>query len=488
MANSEIPVSTNYFSDISGNKDLISLDALLVETGMTALTPQTVQMYIAELDLAAEHGVHSYLCNIAKAEKAGQGNYCAGVKDAAKNDKRLSKDRQSYGFIEIIDQSGNKEFYYFGTAIRNSNFNLPPWRGKKATSAPLKKFKGNQANPSNYGNSETFYNRRVTSDRKKSSGANASNFNKAVRGDNSKSIGHRAILFGDDGRVYKGANAIRDKNVGIDLSSSIPSETIATGKIPSKIVNSNNPKKTSKNPNKANVGATSDAMSGLAALGGLAAMVGIIAALMPLHFVTSAITFLTSITTMLTNVNNVANSCMKVVDGVLTMFGFGNTQPFIKLIDRTLANVFGKKNIQEAKSLFAQTVTTIATATKLLEKVSQGRAGTDNKIDEVAFSLGVVNNSMKDAGLIPPDSPYMQESKAIDTFVAAREKDNPELKENIDKLTQEIKTQDEIKKELKDEAEAKAKVKAKTDKDTNDLLKLVDATKTNVDKVREKDI
>jgi hypothetical protein len=488
MANPVISVAANYLSDISGGENPVSLDALVKETGLAALTPETVQGYINDLDKAADDGVHSYLCNIDKAEKTGQANQCKTGSDLSANDKRLARDNQGYGYIEVIHPIGNREFYYFGLAT-DPNFDLPPWRGKNGTSAPLRRFKGNQSNPNNVGKNQTFKTKRVVNDRTKAAKNNRENFRKAVEGGDDKSIGHRAILFDDKGNVIKGANAIRDRNIATELSSSIPSESITTGTIPSKISASTAPKKTSKHPNKANVGATNDVMSGLAALGGLAAMVGIIAALMPLHFVTSAITFLTSITTMLTNVNNVVNSFLKIVDGVLSVFGFKDgTKPLRKLLQVTLDNVFGKENIQTAKSLFAQTVTTIATATKLLEKVQQGRAGTDNKIDEVAFSLGVVNNSMKDAGLIPADSPYMQESKVIDTFVAAREKDNPELKENIDKLTQEIKTQDEIKKELKDEAEAKAKVKAKTDKDTNDLLKLVDATKTNVDKVREKDI
>jgi hypothetical protein len=486
MANPVISVAANYLSDISGGENPVSLDALVKETGLAALTPETIQTYINDLDKATDDGVHSYLCNIDKAEKIGQANQCKTGKDLSANDKRLARDNQGYGYIEVIHPTGNREFYYFGLAT-DPNFDLPAWRGKGTS--PLKRFKGNQSNPNHASKKQTFKTKRVIDDRTKAAKNNRENFRKAVEGGDDKSIGHRAILFDDKGNVIKGANAIRDRNIATELSSSIPSESISTGTIPAKISASTAPKKTSKHPNKANVGATNDAMNGLAALGGLAAMVGIIAALMPLHFVTSAITFLTSITTMLTNVNNVVNSFLKIVDGVLSIFGLKDgTKPLRKLLETTLDNVFGKENIQTAKSLFAQTVTTIATATKLLEKVQQGRASTDGKVDEVAFSLGVVNNAMKDSGLIPADSPYMQESQAIDTFVAAREKDNPELKENIDKLTQEIKTQDEIKKELKEEAEVIAKRKAKADKDTNDLLKLVDATKTNVDNVREQDI
>jgi hypothetical protein len=315
MANPVISVAANYLSDISGGENPVSLDALVKETGLAALTPETVQTYINDLDKAQNDGVHSYLCNIDKAEKTGQANQCKTGSDLSANDKRLARDNQGYGYIEVIHPIGNREFYYFGLAT-DPNFDLPPWRGKSGTSAPLRRFKGNQSNPNNASKNQTFKTKRVVNDRTKAAKKNRENFRKAVEGGDDKSIGHRAILFDDKGNVIKGANAIRDRNIATELSSSIP----------------------------------------------------------------------------------------------------------------------------------------------------------------------------KDAGLIPADSPYMQESKAIDTFVAAREKDNPELKENIDKLTQEIKTQDEIKKELKDEAEAKAKVKAKTDKDNNDLLKLVDATKTNVDKVREKDI
>jgi hypothetical protein len=122
--------------------------------------------------------------------------------------------------------------------------------------------------------------------------------------------------------------------------------------------------------------------------------------------------------------------------------------------------------------------------TKLLEKVEAGRRGTNSKIDEVAFSLGTANNALKEGGLIPPDSPWNEYSQKIDTFVDAQAKvsEDKDLKENIQKLTDEIKTGEEVDKEIKEEKEARDKIVAQKQKEVDNLKNLGVSVKPLIDK------
>jgi hypothetical protein len=469
-------VASNYLSDITGKNPTISLDDVVSEKGIKSLLPDTAQTYLEEIDQESEDALHKYQCQLDTAGKTAQSAKC-------NSGKYLSQERQKYAANQItgyITFDDGKTVYFYGDG--RSQVKLPDKRGNKQhdrglanvlvsrTPKPAKKI--------------TFTTHQVKDDRRKDLNDRA--FKEAVEGGDGKSIGQRGLFFDEHGRPIKGTNNIRDRDEAIALSSRLPSEKVNDGRIPDRIKAGSDRSTSKHSGNKHGVGDTSDVLGGVAALGGIAAVVGLVACLAPLHFVTTAITFLTSITTMFTNVNNAANAVFTVADGVFAIFNKKDaTKPIKALIQNAIDNSFGKENVQAAKDKFGSLINSIAVGTKLLEKIHQGRASTNNKVDEVAFSLGVVNNSLKDSGLIPIDSPYMKESQSIDEFVESRAKieGNEGLKENITSLTEELKTHEESDKTIEQEAIAAQKLRDKQSKDINDIKTLLDHTKTNVDAV-----
>jgi hypothetical protein len=199
------------------------------------------------------------------------------------------------------------------------------------------------------------------------------------------------------------------------------------------------------------------------------------------------------VVTFLTTTRSAIGTYLGIADGILGIFGMKNSTGGLKsIINSVLDNAFGKDNITYAKAVFASTLNGVATTGKLMETIQSARAGTDNKIDGLALGLGTVNNSLKDAGLIPPDSPYMQQSKAIDQFVTDRTTGSGEegigLKDNISHLVGELRTHDEVNKQLADEREKEDKKTKKIAKQTDDTFRLIDSTKTNVEAIQKKDL
>lgn len=491
----------NYLSWITGNKPTVDLDQTVKDNGLKSLLPTTVQDYIDLLDKSEDEGIHSYLCNLDKDQNAGQESKCVNGKYESDEDKRRSKN-QGWGFIQWNDGS-----YRLFADAKNTHSNaknqigLPPRRKLTGIDSGLVNTYINQGygtrnlkgkSPIVSSKSGKTYSPITIDNRDARLAANnKQNHIDAVNGVKGKTVGHRAILFDANGKVLRGANGIRDADKGAKLSSTVPSGKPNNGEVPTKIGNAYKLSTNKHSSGKKGIGQTNDVMGGVAALGGIAAVAGILAALMPLHFLTSAITFLTSITTMITNVGNIGNTYLAVVDGVLTLFGKKDATKAMKtLMESTIDGMFGKENVQSAKAAFAKGINTISTTTKLLEKVETGRRGTNNKVDQVAFSLGTVNNSLKDSGMIPLDSPYMAESKAIDDFVAARAKveGNESLTENINEITSEIKDQKKIKEQIEAEQVAVQKVKDKKDKDVNDIKNLLDQTKTNIDAIKPENL
>jgi hypothetical protein len=469
-------VAEKYLSDITGKKAAISLDDVVKESGLKSLLPETVQTYLEEVNQQTEDSLHKYQCQLDLAGKTAQDGKCKSGKYLSDERRRISSNLVT-GYINFDD---GKTTYFYGDG--HTQVKLPEKRGNKDHDRGLANVLVNRS-PKPV-RKTTFTTHQIRDDRRKDLHDKA--FTDAVTGGDGKSIGQRGIFFDEHGRPIKGAAAIRDRDEAIAMSSRLPSEKVNDGRIPDKIKTGTSRSTTRHSGNKHGVGDTSDLLGGIAALGGMAAVVGVVACLMPLHFVTSAITFLTSITTMFTNVNNAANAVFTVADGVFSLFGKKNvTKPIKVMIQSAIDNSFGKENVQEAKNKFGSLINSIAVGTKLLEKIHQGRTSTNNKVDEVAFSLGVVNNSLKDSGLIPEGSPYMKESQSIDEFVEARAKveGNEGLKENITALTEELKTHEESDEEIKTQAIAAQKIRDKQSKDINDIKTLLDDTKTNVDTV-----
>lgn len=474
----------HYLRDITGKLPEISLDDLVKKEGLSALLPDTVRDYLETILKAEDKSIHSYGCQIDKAENTAQKVKCKSGEYLSSEDSKLAERRseRSYGFIQF---SNGYPTVLFGDL--KGQVSLPPSRTKG--NRGLKNTILNQGKI--IPKKKTFYVNKVVDGREKQRESNNSNFNDAVNGEDGKSIGQRAILFDEYGRPIKGANAIRDRDEAIQISSRQPTNRLNDGSIPSKIAPGKTLLTSKQSANKHGIGQTSDALGGIAALGGITAVVAAVACLVPLHFVTTAITFLTSITTMITNVNNAAGAVFTIADGVFALFNKKNaTKPLKTLMANAIDNAFGKTNVQEAKSRFASLVNSIAVTSKLLEKIQQGRSSTNGKIDEVAFSLGVLNNSAKDSGMIPADSPYMAQSQSIDEFVKNRAKTegNEGLEESITTLTKELKTHEEVNRTIKEEKIVSDKIKAKQDKDINDVMKLVDSTKTNVDAVKAENL
>jgi gas vesicle protein len=470
-------VAKNYLNDIKGKLPLPSLDALLDETkGVKGIVPQAVSDYAAKLSTYEVKGVNEYLCHLDKLPKNTNCDVSKAIADGEKGKKS--------GFVSLPLKPLTKPKTLLFSSLSSQLAGLASKSAKLPESrhTPSKYQRKNKLNGTVVGqgvsNSPvgTFLTKKIIDDRK---GEKGEVFNDAVRGGKGRDVGQRAVLYNRDGSVSLGANGIRDKSVANEKSSSIPSDTINNGSVSEKISQDGKPHRTGNHPNKAKVGATNDLAGGIAALGGISAVVGLLALLMPLHFVTSAITFLTSITTFFTNVNNTVTTYLTVVDALLGIFGIKNsTKTIKKFITDITDNALGKGNLDKIKSAFARGVNTISTTTKLLEKVTSARKNSDNKVDELALSLGTVNNALGEAGLIPPE--LMATSKGIDDFVDKRGGD---VKENLESLTEEIQDKEETTKALAEEQKVRDEKRKKDNKDIADVTSLINVTKTDVSKI-----
>lgn len=303
-------------------------------------------------------------------------------------------------------------------------------------------------------------------------------------------LGNKAILFDANGKVILTANGIAREGRAVDesakLATTLPPRTQSAKKIKGK----NIVKKEIINITKLidqvkSTGRINSIAALFAAVTGMVAVLSVLALLVPLSFLTVALNWLQTVTTMLTNIKDVATTYLSVTDAGLSLFGYPKTTDKLKKFANNIAyGIFGKENYEQAKAAFAKGILNLTSLTKMLERVEAGRRGTDSKIDGVAYSLGVANNALKEGGVIPPDSPWSEYSEKVDKFVDAQAKvsTDPDLKENIQKLTTEIKTSEEIDQEIKAEADAKEKIRVQKQKEIDNLRSLGEGVKPIVEK------
>jgi hypothetical protein len=313
-----------------------------------------------------------------------------------------------------------------------------------------------------------------------------SEFNKNFDPNNPNStLGNKAILFDANGKVLRTASEISREGRAIDESAKLATDkkirSLASKKRPKTEI-----KKLTDSIDKVKSTGNINSLGTLfAAVTGLIAIAALLAVLVPMSFLTVALNWLQTVTTMLANIKDVATTYLSVTEAGLSLFGYPKSTSKIKTYVNNIAyGIFGKDNYEQAKAAFAQGILNLTSMTKMLERIESARRGTNSLIDAVALSLGTANNSLKDAGLIPSDSPWMEYSKKIDTFVDAQTKTSkdPELKENIEKLTSEIQTQDEINKEIANEQKVKKDIKDQKDKELNNLKKLGEDVKPIINK------
>lgn len=483
-------VAPNYLQDVTGKTKLVDFAELVANEGLLGLLPETAAQFAAEVFAAEDDGVHQYLCHLDRAANDGEKNACGSAKQASSLEDRQQSYNNAYGWIEFTSATGESAAYSYsakdgrwlrpGNRPSNNPLAIPPGRKRAGISLGHSRHHTTTTRRGAVPPSRVHFNQTVDQNRRSYA---PEEFDRAVNGADGKSIGQRAILFNADGSVVRGANAIRDQQVANELAAKIPSRSPNTSSIPAQIKTAK-PEQTRSHKNKAPIGNTNDLAGGVAALGGVAAMTAIVACLLPMHFVTSAITFLTSITTFFTNVNNAVTTYLTIVDALLGVFGFKGAAKGVKtFIAQITDNALGKENAQNVKNAFASGINSISTTTKLLEKVQSMRQGTDNKIDEMALQLGTVNNALKDAGLVSPDSPYFAASQNIDEFVKAREESAPDLKDGLTELTKEISDPEQTRKILADEAKLQADRQAKINKQITDTAKLGAGLDINVDKI-----
>lgn len=465
----------SYLSDVTGKSKLPDLNQLVKDIGLDGLVPDYVSEYRAELKEEEDEAIHKYQCTLETEADSGQENACKSAKHASDYRRKLQiyRDKNNPDLV-TIDYAPTEQYGKGKKQIK-----LPPPRKSLGNKLKAKSiaYRTTDRTPKNRGT----YDRFSVDPGEYTNKSDRDAFNQAVEGDPKYGANAKAVFFRQDGRVSLGTRSHKREANASD-SASQANKNQNTGMIPqikrSKSIDNK------KNPNTANGGSVSDLAGAAAALGGMGAMVYVISALLPAHFITSAITFLTSIVTFFTNVQNVINTYLIIADGLLGLIGIKNSTKSLRtFLSDALDNVFGKENVSYFKQTFASGLNQVAVGVKVMEKIQSLRSSLNGKVEEVAFSLGVVNNSLKDAGVIPPDSPWMAQSQAIDEFVKEREKFDPELKENLSEAVAEIKTQDKSEAELKTEREAAAKLQKERNKATSDVMNLIDKTKTNVDKL-----
>ncbi len=475
-----------YLGDITGTLPLEGIGDYLEKNGILEALPEFVREKYRAGEKDQENGVHQYLCNLDKEAIAGQKNACATGKALGKYSNDVSAHNQKY----ILEFEVLPKFLFTHESKRHGvKIPKPAGRvGKKLTGVDgrFRRVRaGDQDRPGRYNYAKV--------DPGKTDPKEIDRFNDAVNGGDGRSIGQRALYYDSDGTVLRGTAAIERKTKANQLSANTATLNQTTGTSAGAKPTAAPGLKADAHPNKKTAGQTTDKGSPVAGMAVLGLLALGMAALMPMHFVTSAISFINSVVTFLTTTRSAIGTYLGIADGILGVFGLKNSTGGLKsIINGVLDNAFGKDNITYAKAVFASTLNGVATTGKLMEKIQSARAGTDNKIDELALGLGTVNNGLKDSGLLPADSPYMQQSKAIDQFVDDRTTGNGEegigLKDNISHLVGELKTHEEVNNDLKQEKEVEEKKAKKIAKQTNDTFRLIDSTKTNVESIQRKDL
>jgi hypothetical protein len=471
----------SYLADITGTSPDMGLGDYLEETGQLQALPGYVQDRYQEAVEAQAEGVHGYLCNLDKESARGQKNSCAQSK--AWNQYSQDIARANSPYILKFELVGNFPFRH---EVAKHSIAIP----KPATRAGknLKGVDGRFQRIKPRQQRQRYHTAKVITTPSEAEKAEAGQFESSVNGDNGRTIGQRALFYDRNGNPLRGTGAIARAGKEAGMSASTATLNQSTGSAAGATPTAAPPLKVANHPNKKRAGQTTDKGGGLGGLAAIGLMGAAMAALLPMHFVTSAITFLNSVITFFTTTRNAIDTYTAIVDALLGLFGMrGATKGFKGFINGLIDNAFGKENIAYAKATFASTLNSVATGVKLAEKIQQSRAQTDNKIDDLALGLGTVNNSLKEAGLVPPDSPFMQSSQSIDQFVKDRttgEGVDQNLKDNIYKLTEELKTHEEAEKELKEEAETQRKAKVKRDKQIDDTARLGAGLKQNAESIQ----
>jgi hypothetical protein len=476
----------SYLGDITGTLPLEGIGDYLEKDGILAALPAFVQKRYNDAAAAQDDGVHQYQCNLDKEAATGQKNACAAGKALGAYSQAVSAHNQKYILqFEVLPK------FMFTHESRRSGVKIPPpakRSGKNLTGVDGRFQRvraGDRSRPGRY--------HVATVDPGRITDKEIENFNGAVNGEEGRTIGQRAVYYEPDGTVSRGTQAIERKTKANQLSANTATLNQTTGSSAGATPTAAPGLKADAHPRAKIAGQTTDKGGGVAGMATLGLLMVAMAALLPMHFVTSAISFINSVVTFLTTTRSAIGTYLGIADGILGIFGMKNSTGGLKsIINSVLDNAFGKDNITYAKAVFASTLNGVATTGKLMETIQSARAGTDNKIDGLALGLGTVNNSLKDAGLIPPDSPYMQQSKAIDQFVTDRTTGSGEegigLKDNISHLVGELRTHDEVNKQLADEREKEDKKTKKIAKQTDDTFRLIDSTKTNVEAIQKKDL
>lgn len=475
-------VDPSYLADVTGKLPLESIDDFIQKTGLIESLPGSVQDAYKQAKDAQGEEVHSYLCNLDNEADRGKKNSCSQSKAWTAYQKQLSAANGDY-LLEF--QLVSPYPFRHGAAGAGISIAKPANRVGKN----LRGVDGRFQRITPRQQRQRYHIQKVDTTLSKSEKEEPGLFADAVNGGEGRTIGQKAVFYEADGTVSRGTGAIARgaKEVGLSAASATLNQTNGTAAgakpTPAPIA------KVANNPNKKRAGETSgNYVAGLGAIGLVAVA---LAALLPAHFVTSAITFVNSLVTFFTTTKNAILTYTSIVDAALGLFGIrGATKGFKDLIGGMIDGAFGKENVQYAKNAFAQTLNSVSSAVKVAEKIQEARAGTDNKIDEMAIQLGVVNNGLKDSGLMPPDSPYMRQSAAVDQFVKDRTtgEDGATLADNLSQITAEIKSGEEVKKELAERAEKETKQRKKIDKQVDDTTRLVDGTKTNVETIQRENI
>jgi hypothetical protein len=475
-------VSDKYLEDITGTKDNPDINNFLTN-GLIHLLPDKIKDYKLDIDKATKDAIHSYVCHIDKMPKGKDCDTAKGIRD-----------READRYIGYIQIYGDKpSLMYRVNGVIEYNVSTDINRSIELGSS-TGKYIGRNLRSSNHGATVvnqgirankpvgTFKFKNVIDNRDRKPGEER--FRRAVNGepDGDQSIGDRAAFFNSDGSVTLGADNIRNDSLDDELSADSAGEQINNGDIP-EAYEKDEPKKTRNHPNKKKVGATNDVLGGIAALGGIVGLVAVTAALVPVVFVLDVITFFTTITTLITNVSNITTTFFSITDALLSLMGVkGATGTITKFINDAMDNAFGKENVKESKNIFAKAVNVISVGVKVAEKIVAARQGTDSKVKEVALQLGIVNNSLGEAGLIPPE--LMETSNAIDKLVDGQDED---FKDNLNDLTDEIKNPEESRKAVEEEQKTVKEEQDKKAKELDELKTLIDPIKSDLSKIKASD-
>jgi hypothetical protein len=237
-------------------------------------------------------------------------------------------------------------------------------------------------------------------------------FVQAQAGSNKTQLGDRAVFYSANGTPLYGDEVLRQadkKNLSANLATGVPPVT----KPPERINLAKPVKGNIDRVARAQSKPKSNTAGNMLVLLGIAGAVSAI--MFALQYVVQIVAFVMNIQNLMNTTTNLAGSFLNLFNNVGSLLGMGAnlTKPIGDTIDGILNNVFGKKNVEEAKFQVARINTVFTAGVNILDGVRSASATLGNAVAQGANNTSRLGNLLMSAGIIDRKAEMFEENISV---------------------------------------------------------------------------